>query len=181
MPFHRTTAGAFWTSRATRNIHTQGYTYPELFNNPSNATLIANIKAQYSGPSNVLVTSMKPQIIAKQCSNTTAQEKTLYFAEVQLPMYGLDNGKGGSLGYSVLVFVGNVNDDARKWSTSESLVGTAASLGGVHMQSDQIVTSTIDLSLALEKAVAAGKTTMEKAGEYLRGNVKYRVGLVSLP
>lgn len=105
----------------------------------------------------------------------------MYLAEVQLPIYGLDDGNGGASAYSVLVFVGDITDDASKWSTSESLVGTAASLGGVHMQGDQVVPSTIDLSLALEKAIAAGQTTSESAEKYLKANLKYRIELVSAP
>jgi tyrosinase len=179
-PFHRNAAGNLWTSTAARDIRSQGYTYPELLNNPSNATLVASIKAQYSGPSNVSVTSTRRRAQAKrQSSSPTTKEKTLYLAEVQLPIYGLDDGNGGASAYSVLLFVGDVSDDASKWSTSESLVGTAASLGGVHLQGDQVVPSTIDLSLALERAIAAGKTTSESAEEYLKANLKHRVELVS--
>ncbi|KAF2006059.1 Di-copper centre-containing protein, partial [Amniculicola lignicola CBS 123094] len=47
-PFHKTAAGAFWTSNDVRDITKLGYTYPELVGNPPNATLVASIKAQYS-------------------------------------------------------------------------------------------------------------------------------------
>ena len=180
-PFHKNAAGDFWTSTAARNIRDQGYTYPELVNNPSNATLVASIKAQYSGPSNVSVSATAPKLRTKrQSSNLTETEKTLYLAEVKLPVYGLEDGKGSASAYSVLVFLGDVSSDAASWATSDSLVGTAASLGGVHMHNDKVVPSTIDLSTALEKAVAAGKTTSENAEEYLKSSLKYRIELVSI-
>ncbi|KAF2822336.1 Di-copper centre-containing protein [Ophiobolus disseminans] len=180
-PFHKNAAGDFWTSTAVRSIRSQGYTYPELVDNPSNTTLVASIKAQYSGPANISVSTTAPRFRSKrQSSNATVEVKTLYLAEVKLPIYGLDDGRGGASAYSVLLFLGDVSDDPKLWATSRSLVGTAASLGGVHMHSNEVVTSTIDLSLALENAIAAGKTTSEKAEEYLKANLKYRIELVSI-
>lgn len=179
-PFHKNVAGDFWTSTAARNIRDQGYTYPELVNNPSNATLVASIKAQYSGPSNVSVSVTVPKLESKrQDGNATAREKTLYLAEVKLPVYGLDDGKGGASAYCVLLFLGAVSSDAKTWATSDSLVGTAASLGGVNMSNKEVVPSTVDLSHALERAITTGKTTAEKAEEYLKANLKYRIELVS--
>jgi tyrosinase len=46
-PFHRNAQGEFWTSNLVRDITKLGYTYPELVGNPSNETLVANIKALY--------------------------------------------------------------------------------------------------------------------------------------
>lgn len=177
-PFHKNAAGDFWTSTAAREIRTQGYTYPELADKPTNTTLVARIKAQYSGPSNVPVTSTKRSV--QKGDDTVAMKKTLHLVEIQLPMYGLDNGRGGASAYSVLVFLGDVDHDPSKWSTSDSLVGTAASLGSVHMQSSQVVPSTIDLSHTLEKAIAAGATSADQAEEYLKANLKYRLELVSI-
>lgn len=154
-----------------------GYTYPELVNNPSNETLVASIKAQYSGPANVSVSSVSvKRAIKRQSSNST--EKTIYLAETKLPTYGLQDGKGSASGYSVLLFLGKVSSDASTWATSDTLVSTAGTLGG-HMQSDAIAVSTIDLSHVIEQATASGQTTSEKMEEFLKKNLSWRIELVS--
>jgi tyrosinase len=77
----------------------------------------------------------------------------------------------------VLVFLGNVDSDAREWVTSDTLVGTASTLGAM-IKSDQVTPITINLSVALEKAIAAGLTTTVNAKEYLKKNLHYRLELV---
>ena len=109
-PFHKTASGDFWTSANSRNIRDMGYTYPELSNNPSNATLVASIKAQYSGPADVPVTNAKSK---RQDPQPT--KKTLYLAEAKLPLYGLDDGAGGGSPYNLLVFLGNVSSHSAEW------------------------------------------------------------------
>jgi tyrosinase len=170
------TAGDFWTSTATRNIHDQMYTYPELADNPSNATLVKRIKTLYSGPADVPVTATKRALEAKR-QGSGPTEKELYLAEVKLPTCGLDNGQGGGAPYSVLIFLGDIPSDSQDWVTSDSFVGPASTLGAM-IPSDQVTTSTIDLSLALEKAIADGLTSDEEAREYLKKNLHYRVALV---
>ncbi|KAF2449222.1 Di-copper centre-containing protein [Karstenula rhodostoma CBS 690.94] len=44
-PFHKNAAGDFLTSNSARSIADFGYTYPELTNSPTNATIISSIKA----------------------------------------------------------------------------------------------------------------------------------------
>jgi tyrosinase len=170
-PFHKTTTGAFWTSNDVRDITKLGYTYPELVGNPPNATLVASIKAQYS---DAPATMSKSKRQAGAPKNTT-----LYLAEITLPLYGLDNGAGGASPYSVLVFVGDVGNDASKWTNSEAFVGLASTIGGTMMKNDQVAVSTVDLTYPLSKAIASGATTEEKAVEYLKENLHYRIELVS--
>lgn len=176
-PFHKNANGDFWTSADVRNIQDLSYTYPELVNNPSNATLVASIKAQYSGPSDVLVTAAKKTKRQEGASKTAE----LYLAEVTVPLYGLDNGEGGASPYDVLVFLGEVSSEPKEWMASEEFVGITSALGGVGMKSDQVSIATIDLSDALEKAISSGATTEEKASEYLKENLHYRLQLVSYP
>lgn len=179
-PFHKNVAGDFWTSNSARNIRDLGYTYPELVNSPSNATLVASIKAQYSGPADVSVTSST----ASKSDHTKRRDvalttKELYLANVVLPIFGLDNGAGGGAPYNVLVFLGDVPEDAKDWQTSESFVGLASTLGAVGLQVDQKTSHKIDLSLALQKAISLGETTEGETKDYLRKNLHYRIGLVS--
>jgi tyrosinase len=154
-----------------------GYTYPELANNPSNETLVASIKAQYSGPANVSVPVVSTERAIKRQSSSSI-EKTIYLAETKLPTYGLQDGEGSASAYSVLIFLGGVGTDAATWAISDSLVSTAGTLGG-QMQSDQVAVSTIDLSRALEKAIDSGQTTFEKAEQFLKKNLSWRIELVS--
>lgn len=177
-PFHKNTAGDFWTSNSARSIADLGYTYPELANNPTNATVVASIKAQYSGPSDVLVTKSAAKRVSSH--NTSPAIKELYLAEIDLPSYGLDNGIGGGAPYNVLLFLGDVPSDAKAWESAESFVGLASTLGAPGFQVNQTTTHTIDLSLALEKAVKSGATTEGDALEFLKQSLHYRLGLVSV-
>lgn len=177
-PFHRNAAGDFWTSTQSRYINQLGYTYPELVGSPPNTTLIADIKKKYSGPADVPVSAKSK--LRRQDSNSTESEKTLYLAQVKLPLHGLADEKGNASPYGVSIFLGDISDDAKSWATSDSLIGSAGSLGSTHMvNSDEVTTSTLDLEHKLKEAIAGGKTTAENAVEYLKSNLKYRIEYVS--
>lgn len=176
-PFHKNAAGDFWTSNSARNIRDMGYTYPELVNNPSNATLVASIKAQYSGPADVPVTSTKANLISKASAVTI---KKIYLVDILLPIGGLDNGVGGSAPYNVLVFLGDVPTNANGWQNAESFVGLASTLGAPRLKTTEVTSYKIDLSLAIQRIVDSGTTTENEVAEYLKKNLHYRVGLVSL-
>jgi tyrosinase len=175
-PFHKNVAGDFWTSNSARNIRDMGYTYPELVNNPSNATLVASIKAQYSGPANVSVTSTKSSRVSKFSGATT---KKLYLVDIVLPIGGLDNGVGGSAPYNVLLFLGDVPSDADTWQNSESFVGLASTLGAPKLKASETTSHKVDLSLAIQKVVNSGAVSESEVVEYLKKNLHYRLGLVS--
>jgi len=151
-----------------------GYTYPELVGNPSNATIVASIKAQYSGPPDVPVTSSKAKT---RRQDTAPTKKTLYLAEVNIPLYGLDDGRGGASPYNVAVFVGEVGNNVKEWTYSEEFVGIVTTLGGVGIQYNLSTTETVDLSDALKKAIASGATSEDKVIEYLMQNLHYRLEL----
>lgn len=172
-PFHRNAAGDFWTATSSRDISSMGYTYPELANNPSNASIVAAIREQYSGPPDVPVgaSEAKSQI-------SSASTKELFLAQVKLPPYGLDDGREGSAPYNVLLSLGQSSNGTQA-SPGENVVGVASSLGGINMQNDQITSVPIDLSAALDEAIASGATTTENAQDYLKTNLNYRVELVS--
>ncbi|KAF1952540.1 Di-copper centre-containing protein [Byssothecium circinans] len=171
-PFHKNAAGDFWTSTSISNIRDLGYTYPELANNPPNATIVASIKAQYSGPPNVLVSTSK----AKRQAPVPAT-KELYLAEVKVPLYGLDDGDNGAAPYNVLLFLGEPKGNSKQWAFGDNYIGTASSLGGRNVQKDDVTPVPIDLSISLSKAIAAAATTEEGAKEYLKANLKYRLEL----
>jgi tyrosinase len=173
-PFHKNAAGDFWTSSDSRDIKTFAYTYPELMGNPSNSTLVASIKKQYSGPADVPVSMSKREV---KRDDDAGRTKELYLARVTLPIYGLANEAGGSSPYEVSVFVGDAPTDPRKFA--EAAVGSVSAIGGT-FQSSQKSNVTVDLSNALEKAIESGTTTREGAADFLKANLHYRLGLVSL-
>jgi tyrosinase len=151
-----------------------GYTYPELVGNPSNATIVASIKVQYSGPPDVPVTSTKAKNKRQSIAPT---KKELYLAEVNIPLYGLDDGQGGASPYNVAVFVGEVVSDVKEWTYTEQFVGIVTTLGGIGIQDDLSTTETVDLSDALKKAINSGVTSEDKAVEYLKENLHFRLEL----
>lgn len=160
-----------------RDISTMGYTYPELASNPSSAAIRASINAQYSGPADVPVTPTKKLKVKRQ--DTTPAHKEVFFAEIGLPIYGLDNGEGAASPYSVLIFLGDVGEDAKSWVSSNSFVGIASTLGGQGSHTNQIRVARVDLSSKIDKAVASGLTSRENVVDHLKKNLHWRVQLVS--
>lgn len=138
-----------------------GYTYPELVNNPSNATLVAHIKSLYAGPANASTSMTKRQ-------EAGPVEKELYLAEVNLPLYGRNGGSP----YNVLIFLSDVPSNSKEWLNSESFVGMISTMGG-NTQSAKTTTATLDLSHAMERKGVSGNTT-----EYLKKNLHFRLELV---
>lgn len=122
--------------------------------------------------------------MASSASRTTASKvaepSKKYFAQVKLPSYGLDDGKDGSLAYNILIFAGDVGSDAASWVTSRNMIGIASTLGGIGMKQDLTLTSLIDITPTLTKAVEDGSTTSEKAVEYLKEKLSYRIEIVSI-
>jgi tyrosinase len=167
-PFHRSAQGEWWTSRNSRDTQVMGYTYPELVGRPDNATLVKSVKDLYAGSATGSG--------ARMARRSGEGNGTVYLAQVTLPLYGLPNDEDGSSPYDVLIFLGDVPADAAAWSSSESFVGVASTLGGLNMQSEQVTTATVDLTAALEQNTVDGDGSI---ADYLKENLHWRVGLVS--
>jgi tyrosinase len=168
-PFHKDAAGTFWNSDHSRYIKNLGYTYPELANNPSHSSLISTVKKLYAGSATSSVSS--------NFRLTSAEESPRkYFVQVKLPAYGFHDDKDGSLAYNVLLFAGDVGNDAKKWATSESLVGLASTLGGTAMRQDLTITSLIDVTSRAKTGLEA-----EEVVKSLKDKLSYRLEIVSLP
>jgi tyrosinase len=175
-PFHRNAQGDFWTSANSRNIRDMGYTYPELASNPSNATLVASIKAQYSDAASSKVTATRQDTSAAEAPS----KGRIYLAEVHLPVFGFADGQGSSQPYNVLLFLGDVPADPKEWLDAESFVSVTSTIGGKHMDNNQSTIITVDLSAQLEKSGKAGDSE-DSVVEWLKENLHWRLGLVSLP
>lgn len=135
-----------------------GYTYPELANSPSNATLIGQVKALYAGPDDGTPAKTKRQ-------ESSVGLNHVYFAQIQMPKVGRP--------YSVYVFVGDVTGSAQDWPGLDSFVGLTSTLGG--HSGDEHGLGSVDVTEALVKKIESGETTVEKAAEYLKKNLKWRL------
>ena len=82
----------------------------------------------------------------------------------------------GEQPYSIYVFLGEVTGRAAEWAGHESFVGLTSTLG---THSDVPVKGSVDVTEALEKKIEAGETTAEKAVDYLKANLRWRVLFVS--
>lgn len=153
-------AGDFYTPASSKDITKLGYTYPELANNPSNATLIAMLKDKYSGPETGGSAKAK-----RQEQSTTSQA---YLAEAELPATGNP--------YSLYVFLGDVTGEAADYTGLDSFIGLASTLGA---HADLTVHQMVDVTSAVEEKIEAGEIAAEGAVDYLKENLKWRLVFVS--
>ncbi|KAF2751094.1 Di-copper centre-containing protein [Sporormia fimetaria CBS 119925] len=160
-PFHSSAQGTFWTSAAVRDIETFSYTYPELVDNTSNTTLVANVRSQY-GPKTSSSTKAKRE-----------QMQQIFLLDISFPINGYTDGHGSSLPYNVAVFVDDVPADPKKWFAAEGFVGVVSALGGIHMVGEQMTRMTMELSDVL----AANKVSVDEAEGWLMERVRWRLGL----
>lgn len=164
-PFHRNTAGDFWTSNLVRDITKLGYTYPELMDKPSNDTLKARVNAlYYDAPKTTLTRRQEGDI------QTTRD----YNARIELPT-----------GYSASVFLGEPGDNPINWPADEQYAGSFSTKFNVGLSlDDNVLNGLVGLSRKIAKAHEDGKlqSVDEKAVvSYLKANLKLKiVGTVSI-
>lgn len=166
-PFHRNAAGDFWTARNSRLIDSFGYTYPELAGNPSNASLVEEIRRQY-GPTTT-------SVLKKRQNGNGSNIETAYYADIDFPVWGLSDGNGGSAAYTMLFFLGEPVKDVSKWVGSDNFIGLKSTMGGIGMTGPQRSRDTLDLGLAVEKAIKGGKTDEDGLAEYLQKTLQLRL------
>jgi tyrosinase len=183
-PFHRK-GGGFWTSKGARSTRSFHYTYPELADNPSQATLRARINRLYGGAVGVSKSAEPPTKRAiAETLNTVPDVPVMlniesgdivysYTAEIMMPK--TFNGAG----YNVLLFLGAPSDDASAWLTDPNVVGFQASLGNSNGFGDPeaLIPANVYLTDAIVRRYDAGeidsldKDTVEA---YLTDNLVWR-------
>ena len=147
-----------------------GYTYPELADNPTNATLIARVQALYG------VNTQAP-LSRREAQDTAAAAATAprdYYAKILLPWTALSGS------YSVAVFLGSFNAaNPKTWYTSASYVGSHATLASPAMALNSVlIPGAIKLNAAIRKKYQSGelKSTDEATVvAYLKKNLHWRV------
>jgi len=170
-PFHMNALGDMWTSTTSRNWTSFGYTYPEVANNPDNATLTSSINQLYrsknQGLSNVNATYPVP---GGNATNVTAQA-TDWLCQVNLPT-------DIKISYSVRAFLGDPSSNPVDWPTDPNYVGQLASMSSPRISSSIITTGNIVLTEKLAEKYAAGELKSldkETVAAYLKEKFSWRI------
>lgn len=163
--------GDMWTATTSRNWTSFGYTYPEVADNPSNATLTSSInhlyKAQTQGLSDTNSTVPAP---GGGTNNRTAQAID-WQCEVNMPT-------DIKISYSVRAFLGEPSSNPIDWPTDPNYVGQLASMSSPRMSSSVIVTGNIGLTEKLAQKHASGELKSldkETVQAYLKEKFSWRI------
>ncbi|KAF2840525.1 Di-copper centre-containing protein [Patellaria atrata CBS 101060] len=162
-PFHRDTAGSFFTSANSRGITNFGYTYPELVG-ATNDTLKAKINALYG--------STVQGIITKRADGSSTAPRD-YVAKVSMPWIGLEGT------FSVGLFLGDFNHDPKAWAKDPNFLGAQTSMSNPYTpDNDVVITNSVVLTQALAKKHQSGELESldeETVVAYLAKNLHWEV------
>lgn len=161
-PFHRTASGEWWTSANSRNTWDLGYTYPELLDGPTNETLISRINELY-----------RDSRLASQ--SKSIQEPTSdveYMVRIAMPV-------SSETSYNVVLFLGEVDNEAAKWQSQDSFVSKTSSMIIASAQKSSSTLGTIMLGDVIEKRIADAQLQQEDIVNHLKTNLHWRLELVS--
>jgi tyrosinase len=171
-PFHMNALGDAWTSTTSRNWTSFGYTYPELENNPRNATLTSSInklyKPQTQGLNSTNTTIPTPGGNSTHATTTQAID---WLCEVKMPT-------DINISYSVRAFLGEPSSNPIDWPTDANYVGQLATMSSPRMASSVIVTGNIVLTEKLAQKHASGELKSldkETVAAYLKDNFSWRI------
>ncbi|CAE6995327.1 hypothetical protein P3342_000092 [Pyrenophora teres f. teres] len=170
-PFHMNALGDMWTSTTSRDWTSFGYTYPEVANNPDNATLTSSINRLYKpktqGLSNVNATYPVP---GGNYTNGTAQAID-WLCQVNLPT-------DIKISYSVRAFLGEPSTNPVDWPIDPNYVGQIASMSSPRMSSSVVTTGNIVLTEKLAQKHASGELKSldkETVAAYLKEKFSWRI------
>ncbi|GAB7347588.1 hypothetical protein MBLNU459_g4469t1 [Dothideomycetes sp. NU459] len=194
-PFHTDTKGTNYTSQSVRSVSTFGYTYPELANGASAASVRSAINKLYGTTAGSTTVSKGKRGLLERSTidNVTAA------AAVQSAVAG-DSGKSyqyianivsqkfamnGS--YAVYIFLGNYSSDPTEWPLDQNLVGTHAVFANLaneasfkRMATDLKITGAVPLTTMLVNKVASGQLASlspSVVGSYLTTQLSWRVAM----
>ncbi|CAI6317054.1 unnamed protein product [Periconia digitata] len=171
-PFHLNAKGDMWTSDLSRNWTWLGYTYPEVASNPSNDTLTATINKLYKAQTQGLIESGGNVTEPGAGDNiTTAAYAMDWLAKVNMP-------SDIKISYSVRCFLGEPDADPKKWATDPNYVGQIGTLSSPRMDSDTIVTGSVELTEKLAAKYKSGELkSLDKSQveEWLKSHFTWRI------
>ncbi|KAF2462108.1 hypothetical protein BDY21DRAFT_389512 [Lineolata rhizophorae] len=176
-PFHATSSGAFWTSTTSRDPTTFMYTYPELADRPSNATLIRRLRSLYDAGS--ALPGLDNATAAGIAAAPTSAARD-WLVEIALP----PAAALGSSTYSVRVFVGEpAGADPAAWARDPAYVGLAAAFAGAGggdaaRGEGTVVKTTVSVTEAVARRALEGRLESLEEGDvvaFLRRELRWRV------
>lgn len=170
-PFHMNADGDMWTSTTSRNCSSFGYTYPELMNNPSNATFTSTLNKLYKPTTPGLPDNTNTTLPVPGNSTNTTTSATDWLCEVHMPT-------DIKISYSVRAFLGPPPTDPTLWPTAPNYIGQLASMSSSRMSSDIIVSGTISLTSTLAQKYAAGELkslAKQDVAAYLKEQFHWRI------
>lgn len=200
-PFHKDTAGNFWTTNQVRDTKTFHYTYPEFANSDGSAGAIRNYVNKLYGPSATATAGSSkrtempapydagngtatgsaayPTTTGTLLNNTSPLHASngsayQYVCNLETPRYSL-NGS-----YSVFVFLRDpTSEEPTSWSFDKNLIGPYGILAQPDMLMRNItVAGSIPLTRKLADEVARGtleNLSHEKVEPYLKQHLRWRV------
>ena len=194
-PFHKDAGGAFWTSSSVRDVKTLGYTYPELQNGGSPASVKQALNKLYGTSAG---RSLRRRTEAKRTAGTLKElgDSIMKAFRRSLPSTYEDDAAStytewianlrvaqDALGstFFIYVFLGDFKADAACWSYAPNLVGMHTvfnSSPDPTKRHNLIVTGTIPLTNALRRHAADGKLNLideNAVKDYLKANLHWRV------
>jgi tyrosinase len=172
-PFHMNALGDMWTSTTSRNWTSFGYTYPELENNPSNATLTSSINQLYKSQTQGLNNTNTNTTISAPGSNDTkiTTQAIDWQCQVKMPT-------DIKISYSVRAFLGEPSPNPVDWPTDDNYVGQLATMSSPRINSSVIVMGNIGLTGKLAQKHASGELKSldkETVKAYLKKNFSWRI------
>ncbi|OAG18877.1 tyrosinase [Alternaria alternata] len=170
-PFHMNALGDMWTATTSRNWTSFGYTYPEVANNPSNATLTSSINNLYKAHTQGLSDTNSTVPAPGGGTNNRTTQAIDWQCEVNMPT-------DIKISYSVRAFLGEPSSNPIDWPTDPNYVGQLASMSSPRMSSSVIVTGNIGLTEKLAQKHASGELKSldkETVQAYLKEKFSWRI------
>lgn len=195
------------TPISVQNTHTLGYTYPELQNSNSSASIIAAVNQLYgSGTSASSSISSKtkreadpaadaeaapqpeaptssptPSPLPVNAIATPAGKRYEYITNIVAERFGLDGP------FNIYVFLGSYSPDPSQWAFEANLVGIHGMFAANDMRGmmgNLQVTGTVPLTTALLAKLSEGclpSLAQADVVPYLQQNLHWRIATVRVP
>ncbi|KAI6717340.1 hypothetical protein JHW43_000243, partial [Diplocarpon mali] len=173
-PFHRNSAGDFWTSDSVRATEVFGYAYAETAKRDG-----VDVRGQVIAATNALYGLTTANLTRRGVTSTTTDQE--WVANIRVKKYAL------TVPFYIHIFIGPFDPDPFSWSFESNLVGThcifVKSVSSTcDCDPDQLVTATIPLTDRLHSDLAEGYLKSLESGDvtpYLAEKLSYRVSLLN--
>ncbi|PBP21264.1 putative Tyrosinase [Diplocarpon rosae] len=173
-PFHKNSAGEFWTSNSVRTTEVFGYAYPETAKHDG-----VDVRSQVIAASNTLYGPATANLRRRGVIVTATDQE--WVANIRVKKYALN------VPFYIHIFIGPFDPDPFSWSFEPNLVGThfifVKSISSTcNCDLDQLVTATIPLTDRLHNDLSEGYLTSlgpDEVTPYLAENLSYRVSCLN--